>query len=115
MLNEYRTIAGAHVIFAGVATKEIIRAMKDNEVVSLVLDQGGKTGLAVPFFGKTASMSTGAMRLALKYGCAVCPVWIERRSNGKNVLRFSPAMDLAVTGDLEKDLKVNISNAANHF
>ena len=70
MLNEYRTIAGAHVIKAGVATKEIIRAMQANEVVSLVLDQGGKTGLAVPFFGKTASMSTGAMRLALKYGCA---------------------------------------------
>jgi lauroyl/myristoyl acyltransferase len=44
MLNEYRTIAGAHVIKAGVATKEIIRAMRDNEVVSLVLDQGGKTG-----------------------------------------------------------------------
>ncbi len=94
MLNEYRTIAGAHVITAGVATKEIIKAMQNNEVVSLVLDQGGKNGLAVPFFGKTASMSTGAMRLALKYGCAVCPVWIERRGNGKHVLRVSPAMDL---------------------
>ena len=115
MLNEYRTIAGAHVITAGVATKEIIRAMHDNEVVSLVLDQGGKTGLAVPFFGKTASMSTGAMRLALKYGCAVCPVWIERRGNGKHVLKISPALDLTVTGDLEKDINVNIAKAANHF
>ena len=115
MLNEYRTIAGAHVITAGVATKEIIRAMHDNEVVSLVLDQGGKTGLAVPFFGKTASMSTGAMRLALKYGCAVCPVWIERLGNGQHVLKISPALALTVTGDLEKDINVNISKAANHF
>ena len=115
MLNEYRTIAGAHVITAGVATKEIIRAMQDNEVVSLVLDQGGKTGLAVPFLGKTASMSTGAMRLALKYGCAVCPVWIERRGNGKHMLKVSPAMSLTVTGDLEKDISVNVAKAANHF
>jgi lauroyl/myristoyl acyltransferase len=115
MLNEYRTIAGAHVITAGVATKEIIRAMRDNEVVSLVLDQGGKTGLAVPFFGKTASMSTGAMRLALKYGCAVCPVWIQRCGNGRHVLKISPAIDLTVTGDMEKDLNVNITKAANHF
>jgi len=115
MLNEYRSIAGAHVILAGVATKEIIRAMKDNEVVSLVLDQGGKTGLPVPFFGKTASMSTGAMRLALKYGSAVCPVWIERRRNGKHMLRISPSMSLDVTGDMEKDLSVNIAKAANHF
>jgi len=115
MLNEYRTIAGAHVITAGVATKEIIRAMHANEVVSLVLDQGGKTGLAVPFFGKTASMSTGAIRLALKYGCAVCPVWIERRSNGMHMLRISPAMPMTVTGDMEKDVYINVSNAANHF
>ena len=115
MLNEYRTIAGAHVITAGVATKEIIKAMRDNEVVSLVLDQGGKTGLAVPFLGKTASMSTGAMRLALKYGCAVCPVWIERHGNGMHVLKFYPAMALTVTGDLEADLRANIAHAANHF
>src|SRR5208283_1949948 len=96
MLNEYRTIAGAHVITTGVATKEIIRAMQNNEVVSLVLDQGGKTGLVVPFLGKTASMSTGAIRLALKYGCAVCPVWIERHRNGKHLLQIFPAMSLAV-------------------
>jgi len=115
MLNEYRAIAGAHVITAGVATKEIIRAMQNNEVVSLVLDQGGKTGLVVPFLGKTASMSTGAMRLALKYGCAVCPVWIERRSNGMHMLKISPALSLTVTGDMEKDIIVNISKAANHF
>ena len=115
LLNEYRTIAGAHVITAGVATKEIIRAMRDNEVVSLVLDQGGKTGAAVPFFGKTASMSTGAMRLALKYGSAVCPVWIERRENGQHMLRISPAFDLTVTGDMEKDLIVNVAMAAKHF
>ncbi len=115
MLNEYRTIAGAHVITAGSATKEIVKAMHDNEVVSLVLDQGGKTGLRVPFFGKTASMSTGAMRLALKYGSAICPVWIERRGNGQHTLKVSPAIPLTVTGDLEKDTFVNVAKAANHF
>jgi KDO2-lipid IV(A) lauroyltransferase len=34
MLNEYRTIAGAHVITAGTATKEIIKAMQRNEIVT---------------------------------------------------------------------------------
>ncbi len=115
MLNEYRTIAGAHVITAGSAAKEIIRAMRNNEVISLVLDQGGKTGLAAPFFGKTASMSTGAMRLALKYGCAVCQGWIERRGDGMHVLKFFPAMALTVTGDLEKDISVNVAKAADHL
>jgi len=115
MLNEYRTIAGAHVITTGSATKEIIKAMHDNEVVSLVLDQGGKTGLRVPFLGKGTSVSTGAIRLALKYGCAVCPVWIERRGNGKHVLTVFSALGLTVTGDLEKDINTNILRAANYF
>jgi len=115
MLNEYRAIAGAHVIRAGRATKEIIRAMQDNELITLVLDQGGKTGLTVPFLGKTASMSTGVMRLALKYGCAVCPVWIERRGDGMHTLKVFPALALRVTGDFEKDIYVNVVKAANHF
>src|SRR4029077_16047881 len=100
---------------AGVATKEIIKALRNNEIVSLALDQGGKTGLIVPFLGKTASISTGAIRMSLKYGCAVCPVWIERHSDGKHGLTVSPAMTLTVTGDLEKDIKVNVIKAANHF
>jgi Kdo2-lipid IVA lauroyltransferase/acyltransferase len=115
MLNEYRSIAGAHVITAGIATKGIIKVIRDNEIVSLVLDQGGKTGVVVPFLGKTASMSTGAIRLALKYGCAVCPVWIERGSDGKHTLRYFPAMSLITTGDIEKDISVNVAKAANHF
>ncbi len=115
MLNEYRTIAGAHVITTGVATKEIVRAMQRNEIVSLVLDQGGRTGKVVPFLGKTASLSTGAMRLALKYGCAVCPVWIERGGNGKHVLTVYPPLAMSVTGELEEDIRLNVIKAAEHF
>jgi len=116
MLNEYRAIAGAHVIFAGAAgTKDIIKALRDNDIVSIVLDQGGKDGEPVPFFGKTASMSSGAIRLGLKYGCALCPVWIERQGNGKHVLKVYPAVTLTKTGDLEKDIKVNISKIIKYF
>ncbi len=115
MLNEYRTMAGAHVITAGASAKEIIKVLQNNEIISLVLDQGGKEGVAVPFFGKTASMSTGAIRLALKYGCAVCPVWIERGKTGKHILKVFPAMSLISTGDLEKDIIANVASATNHF
>jgi KDO2-lipid IV(A) lauroyltransferase len=115
MLNEYRTIAGAHVITRGVATRDIVTALHNNEIVSLVLDQGGRQGLLVPFFGKTASMSTGAIRLALKYGSAVCPVWIERKATSKHVLSVLPAMSLTQTGDMEKDVETNVIKAAAYF
>jgi mitochondrial fission protein ELM1 len=115
MLNEYRTSAGAHVILAGQATKEIITALNKNEIVSLVVDQGGKDGVVVPFLGKTASLSNGAIRLALKYGAAVCPVWIERKKGGKHALRVYPAMPLISTGDFEKDVNANVIQAATYF
>jgi len=115
MLNEYRTMAGARLITAGKDTKDLIKAMRSNEVVSIVLDQGGRDGLEVPFLGKTASMSTGAIRLALKYGCAICPVRIQRVGNAKHVLKIFPAMPLVETGDFDKDVLANVRKSALVF
>ncbi|MBF0504575.1 MAG: mitochondrial fission ELM1 family protein [Candidatus Omnitrophica bacterium] len=115
MLNEYRTIAGAHVIHEGAAAKEIITALHNNEIISLVVDQGGREGQPVPFLGKTASMSTGAIRIAMKYGASVCPVWMERRSLGKHTLKIFPAMSLVSTGNFEKDVTANINQAVSIF
>jgi KDO2-lipid IV(A) lauroyltransferase len=115
LLNECRCMAGAHIIAPGAATKEIIKALHRNEIVTLVLDQGGQEGVPVKFLGKTAAMSTGAIRLALKYGCALCPAWIIRKSDGYHVLEFFPAMKLISTGDLEKDITANVQQAASYF
>jgi KDO2-lipid IV(A) lauroyltransferase len=115
LLNECRQMAGAHIISAGVATKEIIKALKRNEIVGLLLDQGGKEGTPVNFLGKTASMSSGAIRLALKYGCPICPAWIERQANGTHVLEFLPPFSVVKTEDLEKDIQFNLQAVTNQF
>ncbi|MEI7999320.1 MAG: ELM1/GtrOC1 family putative glycosyltransferase [Candidatus Omnitrophota bacterium] len=115
LLNDYRRLAGAKVIPPGSATREIIRVLKANEIVSLVLDQGGKDGIPVDFFGKTASMSTGAIRLGLKYQTPICPVWIKRETNGKNVLKVFPMLTLQTSKDVEKDVMVNTQKAVKFF
>lgn len=92
LLNRYRAIAGAKIIAPGTGvTRDILRALKNNGIVSLALDQGGKEGMPVDFFGKTASMSTGALRLGIKLGTPVCPVWIGRDADGRHTLQvFAP-------------------------
>ncbi len=115
LLNGYRRLVGAKIIPAGIATREIIRVLQANEIVTLVLDQGGKDGVAVDFFGKTASMSTGAIRLGLKYGTPVCPAWIERQAGGKHILRILPALILQTSGDHERDVLVNTQKAVKTF
>ncbi len=91
ILNELRSHGGGKVINPGSATKDILRALFRNEIVSLVFDQGGAQGMNVEFFGKNASMSTGAIRLAIKYKAALCPVWITRLPDGRHALQaFEP-------------------------
>jgi len=107
VVNEYRRMTGAKLIAPGTAIRGVVKALHGNEIVTLVLDQGGKHGVPMPFLGKTASMSTGAVRLALKYGAALVPAWIIRGPDGHHDLRFFPAMDLVVTGDMEQDVITN--------
>lgn len=115
LLNDYRRLAGAKVIPSKTATRDIIRALQNKEIVSLVLDQGGKDGIPVEFLGKTASMSTGAIRLGLKYQTPICLVWIERKNDNKQVLKVFPQLQLEVSGDLEKDVIVNTQKAVRYF
>ena len=104
LLNEYRRMAGAKVIPPGTATRDIIRALYNNEIVCLVLDQGGKDGVPVEFFGKTAAMSTGAIRLGIKYQTPICPGWIYRREDGKQVIKFFSPLLLNFSGNEQKDI-----------
>ena len=116
LLIEYRTISGAKIIAPGTGvTRDIIRALQNNEIVSLGLDQGGKEGVPVEFFGKTASFSTGALRLALKYKTPVCPVWTVRGPDGKNTVMILEPLTLEGVEDSEAGLKQALLQAAKVF
>ncbi len=114
-LNECRQLLGAKVISVGIATKGIINVLKRNETVGLLLDQGGQQGVRVSFLGKTASMSSGAIRLALKYDCVLCPTWFVRKVDGTHSLEFFKAVDLTTTGDLKRDIRNNVQLVTRHF
>ncbi len=105
-ISDLRRSAGCRIINPGIGGREIIRRLKHNEIVTLVADQGGSDGLPVPFFGRDASMSTGAVRLAFKYDVPILLVNIRRGSDGRHKLVALP-FDLVRTGDLEKDIEEN--------
>ncbi len=116
LLTQYRAAAGAKIIAPGTGvTRDIIRALQNNELVSLVLDQGGKEGVITDLLGRTASMSTGALRLALKLKAPICPVWIERQADGLNKLRVLKALDLRDLDDSAAGLKEALTRAVKIF
>lgn len=115
LLMSYRVAAGAKIITTGGGVREIIRRLKANEIVTLVVDQGGKDGQLIEFFGRQASMSTGAIRLALKYGASICLVDISRHADGQHRLVVDEPLELERSGNEADDVSVNLAKIVKRF
>jgi len=115
LLNLYRSQKGSKLIRRQNQTKEIIRVLKDNEAIAMTIDQGGKDGVIVDFFGSPASMSTGAIRLALKLGAAIIPVFLTRTNGPYIKLFLDPPFEIKKTGDTEKDVAENLQRLVNLY
>jgi mitochondrial fission protein ELM1 len=81
----------------------------------MTVDQGGKGGMLVDFFGRSASMPTGAVKLAMKYGSPVIPVFFCREK-GPYIKAWAGA-EIAITrsGRQEEDLRDNLRRIITVF
>ncbi|MFH1888711.1 MAG: ELM1/GtrOC1 family putative glycosyltransferase [Candidatus Omnitrophota bacterium] len=108
LLNSYRNQKGCRLIQKEDQTRELIKALKNNEAIGMTADQGGKSGTQVKFFGKYASMPSGAVRLALKYDACIIPSFYTR-VKGPYIKAFvEPPFEIKKTGDPEKDINDNL-------
>jgi len=108
LLNSYRRASGSVVLERGFGTRDLIKSLQNNQIVGMVVDQGGKGGALVKYFGRQASMSVGAIRLGLKWGVPICFSVIIREKSGRHRLVIHPPLDLIKTGDTEKDVVKNL-------
>jgi len=115
LLNKYRRHWGCKIIQRQNQTRDLIKALKRNEAIGMTMDQGGKTGNLVTFFGREASMATGAIRLALKYGCHIIPAYYTRVKGPfiKTILRAP--FRVKKSGDREKDIQDNLQELVQLF
>lgn len=77
-----RQRCGVQLVGARGSAGAVVRALKNNEIVAIVLDQHEPGGLAVPFFGRPAATSTTLARLAAATGAPVAPVFMVRDGGG---------------------------------
>ncbi len=115
LLNSYRAQKGCSLIQRQNQTRELIRALKSNQAIGITADQGGKSGTLVKFFGKYASMPSGAIRLALKYDATIITGFYARVKGPYMKVFFEPPLEIKKTGNLEKDISDNLQALVNVF
>jgi len=115
LINSYRQHQGGKVIQKQGQMRQLLGALKNNEAIGMTADQGGRFGILVKFFAKDASMSTGAVKLALKYGCTILPVYYTRIKGPYYRTIIMPPFELERTKDLRADIHHNLQGLISIF
>ncbi|MGH9400424.1 MAG: lysophospholipid acyltransferase family protein [Thermoanaerobaculia bacterium] len=91
-LARRRTRFGNRVIAKREATRGILRAMRANETVAILIDQNvlEREAIFVPFFGRLAATTSSLALLQLKTGAAVVPVFTWPIGGGRYETRLEP-------------------------
>lgn len=114
LLNSYRTQKGMEIIARKNGARALVQALKDNKIVGMTLDQGGKAGRGIEFFGKDASMATGAIKLALRYDAALV-LGFPARVNGPYTNAFFEPYFLKKSGEFDNDVRDNLQAIIRRF
>jgi Kdo2-lipid IVA lauroyltransferase/acyltransferase len=103
-----RRECGVNLLPAQGSAVKTVRALRDQEVVALVLDQHEPGGVPTPFFGRPAATGAALARLALATGAPVVPAFLLRTDTDEGFqLQVGEALELSHTGRREIDIKAN--------
>jgi len=116
LITKVREKAGLEVIPPEKASRKVIRALSQNRVVGILIDQRAKRseGVWADFFGRKAPTTPGLAVLAMRTGAPILPVFMIRNGYQKYHLLIKEALELVHTGDVKKDVEVN-TQLINHI
>ncbi len=91
-----------------------IKALRDNGLVFIPLDQNfGTGGVFVDFFGSKAATATGPVVLAKRSGAVLLPCFIVRQIDDRHKIIFEPELDLIEAQDPQEFILLNIQRLTN--
>jgi KDO2-lipid IV(A) lauroyltransferase len=105
-LTSHRKYGNQEIIFKEKAAREMIKVLKNNECLGILVDQNArKNSIFVDFFGQKAATTRVVATLSLKTGAPIIMVFL-RRSDRRYRFKISLSKPIQIekTGDLEKDI-----------
>ncbi len=116
MIVSMRNRAGYTNIARGKGTRELLRALRDNYCVGMLVDQDTKVeGVFVRFFGRPAHTAVGPVILAAKLGAALLPAFIHREPDDTYVIEFDDEIILENSADEAQDLVTNTQKISDAY
>jgi KDO2-lipid IV(A) lauroyltransferase len=87
------------------ASKELIRAFRQNLILGILIDQDTDVESAfVDFMGKPAWTPTAAASMAIKFGAPVIFGHIRREQGDRHTIVIEGPLDIVLTGNTEQDI-----------
>jgi KDO2-lipid IV(A) lauroyltransferase len=95
------------IIFKEKAAREMIRVLKNNKILGILVDQNArKNSIFVDFFGQKAATTRVVATLSLKTGAPIIMAFLRRSDSRRYKFKISMSKPIQIekTGDLEKDI-----------
>jgi len=107
-VKQIRCRFGAELIPTKRAIFKMVKALKKQECVAMLMDQNVDwyNGVYVDFFGRRACTNKGLAMIALRTKAPVVPVFMLRADGGYRA-EVCPEIPLIRTGDKQKDIELN--------
>jgi KDO2-lipid IV(A) lauroyltransferase len=87
----------------GDGARVIIKTLKENAFIAMLVDQKANDGISVPLFGREAMTSPAAPSLSIRHGAPIVPVWCERLADQRFRVTVYPEIARPDTGDKARD------------
>lgn len=84
--------------------RELVRHLRQNGHVAMLVDQKLNDGISVPFFGRMAMTAPAIARLGLRFRCPIVPIKVERIQGVRFRVTVLPPIFVTATGDGPADV-----------
>jgi KDO2-lipid IV(A) lauroyltransferase len=115
MLRRRREALGCRLVSLEEGARPLIRELSEGRSVGLVVDTRDDDGVPIPFFGLDKLTTVAPARLALRFGCDLIPVRIERLGDARFRLTvYEPVRPDPALGS-DKDRAIQMMREVNRL
>ena len=105
LARQFRTATGNGIFHKDDSPQKIVRALKNNSIVTVMMDQNTAVGgVFVDFFGKKAATARSVALLSHRMGTAIMVLSYLPTDKGTYRITYGPELPLEKSGDKKADI-----------